>query len=120
MLSEKEIREKVIQLERELAIYKIILETPSDNSMGRPKGSIEYSQEEVMFLKECEMKGYDDKKIIEEYNKKFNMSLPYNTRKLYNFMQRQGIRKTGWRWDNAPRFRRPVQNQVQEKNIYGN
>ena len=98
MMSQKQIIEKIYELEKELQVYRTILNTPSDGKMGRPKGSLKYTQEQVVFLRECEAKQLSDKEIIAEFNKKFNTQISYASRQLYNIMQRQGIRKTGWRW----------------------
>jgi len=101
MMNERQLRQKIAELEREIAIFKSILETPSDphTSTGRPLGSSKYAPERIVFLEECEKKGLSDKEIIDTFNFKFGTNIPANSRQLYNLMQRKGIRKTGWRWN---------------------
>jgi hypothetical protein len=98
MMSEKQLREKIIELEKQLEIWKVVLNSPKDGKMGRPKGSTMYTPEQMKFLAECEEKKLSDKQIIEEFNKKYDTNIKPNGRQLYNLMQRQGIRKTGWRF----------------------
>jgi len=101
MMNEKQIRRKIMELEREIAIFKSILETPGEtgSKTGRPLGSTKYGPDRIVFLEECEKKGLSDKEIISGFNTKFGTNVPINSRQLYNLMQRKGIRKTGWRWD---------------------
>jgi hypothetical protein len=98
MMNERQLKDKIKELERDLAIFKSILETPGDSRNGRPLGSTKYSPDRLVYLEECEMKGLSDKEIIDGFNAKFGTTIPNNSRQLYNLMQRKGIRKTGWRW----------------------
>lgn len=93
MMNERQLREKLRELEKETAIYKHILETPRDDKVGRPKGSITYSNEQILFLKECEQKGMSDVQIVDAFNIKFGTTIKRNGRQLYNFMVREGIKK---------------------------
>lgn len=102
MLSEKQIRERIILLEKELEIYKNILETPCDGKFGRPLGSTKYNSERLNFLKQCESENLSDSEIIKRFNSKFGTNFKDNSRALYNLMQRQGIRKIGWRFGGYP------------------
>ena len=88
-MSEKQLREKVNHLKRELAICEEILNTKRDGSMGRPKGSILYTEEQVKFLKEH--KDMPMKNLILLFNLQFKKNYSQNTRALYNFMCREGI-----------------------------
>jgi hypothetical protein len=88
MMSEKQLREKVFGLRRELQICEEILNSKREG-FGRPKGSIKYTQEQGKFLKEN--KNIPMKKLIELYNKKFGTNFHKDSRALYNFMDRQGL-----------------------------
>lgn len=89
MMSEKQLREKVNYLKRELAIYEEILNTKKDGSMGRPKGSVKYTDEQVAFLRKN--KDVLMKELILMFNLEFKTNYPPQTRALYNFMCREGI-----------------------------
>ncbi len=89
MMNERQIKDKIYQLETELKILKEILKTETNIKFGRPIGSIKYPDEQVIFLQEN--KDMYMKDLIQEYNQKFNADLPKNSRALYNFMQRVGI-----------------------------
>ena len=100
MMNKYQIMQKIRELEKEINIYRNILENDPEGPLllGRPIGSTKYPPEKITFLEECEKRGLTDREIITEYNKKFGTNLAHNSRALYNVMQRQGIRKTGWRW----------------------
>jgi hypothetical protein len=103
MMNEWQLRQKIKELEMELAAFKNVLETPANprTKIGRPLGSsTKYGADRIIFLEECEKQGLSDKEIISGFNAKFNTNIPINSRALYNLMQRKGIRKTGWRWKN--------------------
>lgn len=89
MMSERQIKEKINNLRRELAIYEEIVNTPSDGKMGRPSGDTKYTTEQIKFLREN--KGIPMEELILLFNKTFDRNLNPNTRALYNFMCRQGI-----------------------------
>jgi len=93
MMNETQVKNRIYELEKEIAIYKKILETPSEKWVGRPKGSTTYTIEQIKFLEECEALKLTDKAIIQEYNKKFNTKIPSDGRQLYNLMVRLGIKK---------------------------
>lgn len=85
-------------LENELHILKSLLGQKKEG-FGRPKGSTKYTQEEIDFLKECEERGFNDREIINEFNKKFGVNLRPKTRALYNFMVRNGIKNVERKYD---------------------
>ncbi len=58
--------------------------------MGRPKGSLKYSLEELSFLKKCCDDKLKYKDIIKKWNLKFNKNLSQEARQLYNLMLRMG------------------------------
>ena len=98
---------RIWELEKELMILRNILEPSkigegNSNGLGRPCGSTKYNLERLDFLKQCEVEGLSDGEIIEKFNKKFGTKFKENSRALYNLMQRQGIRKTGWRFGGFP------------------
>lgn len=95
MLNERQLKEKIYQLEIELKTLKEILEGQELNLMGRPKGSYNYSEEEVNFMKANKTKKMLD--LVQEFNKKFNRNFPKHTRALYNFMVRNGIIEQGFK-----------------------
>ena len=88
MMSEKQIKERIIQLKKEIEIFEQVLNTKREG-FGRPKGSIKYTIEQENFLKEN--KDIPMKELIKLYNEKFKTNLKKDTRALYNFMERQGI-----------------------------
>jgi hypothetical protein len=88
-MSEKQLREKVIALEKELNIYKTILQTPKDGKMGRPIGSIKYTDVQVMWLKDN--KNMPMTNLVMKFNERFGTKLSVTSRALYNFMCREGI-----------------------------
>lgn len=91
MMSEKHIRERIYELEKEIGILESVLNEKREG-FGRPKGSIKYTQEEVNFLKKCEKEELSDTEIIEAFNERFKTNYPKTTRKFYNFMTRYGIK----------------------------
>lgn len=93
MMSEKQLREKIIELEKQLEIWKAVLNSQKDGKAGRPLGSTTYTFEQMKFLAECEEKKLTDKQIIIEFNKKYGTNIKPDGRQLYNLMCRQGIRK---------------------------
>ena len=93
MLNEKQIKERINELEKEIGILEYVLSGESEG-FGRPKGSIKYTQEQVNFLKECEKNKLTDKEIIKAYNQKFGTNYPETSRGLYNFMNRYGIKNS--------------------------
>lgn len=97
MMSERQLREKIIDVKKELAILESVLNRPNDGMTGRPKGSIEHTNEQVEFLTQCNEANLTDKEIITAYNTKFNTNIPLTSRGLYNFMTRQGIKPQGTR-----------------------
>ena len=91
MMNARQLKEKIIILEKELAILKSILEAPATpHTMGRPIGSTIYPAERIVFLEECEKQGLSDAEIIVKFNEKFATQVPKNSRQLYNLMQRRG------------------------------
>ena len=99
MLSEQQIKDRIYELKKEIEILISVLNggnTKKDYIFGRPKGSIKYSQEQVDFLKECVKNKLDDKEIIKLFNIKFKTNFKENSRRLYNFMTRYGIKTIGY------------------------
>jgi transposase len=90
MMSELQIKNKIYELEKEIEVYKKVLETPKNGSMGRPKGT-SYSPEQVSFLEECAKKKMPWTAIVREFNAKFKTSVKEDSRQLYNLMRREGI-----------------------------
>jgi len=78
-------------LKKEIEVLEKVLFLPSDKKMGRPRGSIAYSDEQIKFLKKCAKKNLEQKAIVNEFNKEFGTRFPINSRALYNFMDRQGM-----------------------------
>jgi len=69
MMNEKQLKERMYSLEKELRIIKEILETNNPDGIGRPKGSLVYTPEQVKFLKEN--KEMHMKNLIPFYNRTF-------------------------------------------------
>lgn len=92
-MNEKQIKERINELEKEINILEYVLNKTSEGT-GRPKGSIKYTKEQVDFLKKCEEDKLTDKEIIKVYNQKFGTNYPETARGLYNFMNRYGIKNT--------------------------
>lgn len=92
MMSEKQIKERIYTLEQEIRILRNVLEQKREG-FGRPKGSLKYTPEQIDFLKECEEKKFSDKEIVRQFNSKFGINLKADSRALYNFMVREGIKK---------------------------
>ena len=92
MLNERQIRDKIYELKKEIKTLNSVL---SDNSkikpFGRPKRSYKYSLEQIDFLKDCKKKKLEPKEIIKQFNTKFGTEFDKNTRALYNFMSRSKI-----------------------------
>ncbi len=93
MLNEKQIKERIYELKKEIGILYYIINGNNDNNLGRPRGSIQYTQEQMNFLKECEQNNLDDKEIINLFNLKFGTDFKEDSRALYNLMNREGIKK---------------------------
>ena len=87
-MNEKQIRERIINLKREVAILEEIVDTRAEG-IGRPQGSVTYTEEQVKFLKEN--KSLPPTMLAQMFNKKFKYNLPLHTRKLYKIMRREGI-----------------------------
>lgn len=90
-MSEKQLRERIYKLEDELRILREILGHKREG-FGRPKGSIKYTPEQIGFLKECEKQKLSDKEIVRQFNSEFGTNLNIDSRALYNFMVREGIK----------------------------
>jgi len=95
MMSEKQLRERIYLLEKEIRFIDEILNVNNPDDMGRPKGSIKYTPEQVKFL--IENKQMHMKNLIPFYNRTFGTDLKPDSRALYNFMCREGILE--WRED---------------------
>ncbi len=92
MISEKQLKEKIIKLETKLKILKEVLETPKDGKFGRPKGSTIYSDKQINFLKEH--KNTSMKILIELFKKEFNTNYKKDSRDLYNLkMNKMNIKQ---------------------------
>ena len=92
MISEKQLKEKIIKLETKLKILKEVLETPKDGKFGRPKGSTIYSDKQINFLKEH--KNTSMPILIELFNKEFNTDFKKDSRALYNLkMNKMNIKQ---------------------------
>lgn len=89
MMSEKQLKEKVIRLENELRVLKSILETPKDGKFGRPLGSTIYTDEQVEFLRD--FKNTKMTALIKMFNNRFGTNFKKDSRALYNFMGRHRI-----------------------------
>jgi hypothetical protein len=87
-MNEKQVKERISELKKEISILEGVLNNKREG-FGRPKGSLKYSKEEELFLKENKYKPM--KEIVVMFNKKFGKSYKKDTRALYNFMSRQGI-----------------------------
>ena len=95
MLNEKQIKERIYELKKEIGTLLYVLNSKNEG-IGRPKGSIKYTQEEIDFLKDCEKNKLNDKEIIRLFNEKFKTNYKETTRKFYNFMCREGIRSPNY------------------------
>jgi hypothetical protein len=98
MMSERQLRERIFQLERELEVLKSIVTTPQDGKLGRPSGSTVYTDEQIKFLKRCWEKNLSYKRIVEEYNLRYGTKWKPSDRGLYNLMRRQGIIESKFSW----------------------
>jgi transposase len=103
MLSEKQIRDRIWELQKEIEVLKFVLNNGNTNENviksnppHRPKGSIKYTKEQVEFLKDCLKNKLKDKEIIDLYNLKFKTNLKKNSRALYNFTIREGLRQINY------------------------
>lgn len=92
MLNEKQIKQRIWELNKEIEILQYVLNHTSEG-MGRPLGSYKYTPEQINFLKECEKNELTDKEVIDLFNIRFGTSLSKSSRRLYNFMCRTGIKK---------------------------
>lgn len=90
-MSEKQIRERINELQEEIRILSEIVEHKR-GGFGRPKGTLKYTPEQINFLKECEENKLSDKEIVRQFNLKFETNLKPNSRALYNFMVREEIK----------------------------
>lgn len=88
-MNERQLKEKIYQLEIELKSLKFVLETQNNAILGRPTGTTKYSEEEINFLKLN--KNMKMPNLVEAFNKKFNKNFPKKSRGIYNFMVRNGI-----------------------------
>jgi len=87
-MKEKQIKERINNLRREIEILEGVLYTKR-KGFGRPKGTLKYKEEQITFLKENKnMKMID---LVELFNKTFGTNYPKETRALYNFMDRERI-----------------------------
>jgi len=89
MMSEKQIKERIYQLKEEIRILESIVKTDNDGTMGRPRGSIKYNKEQIMFL--TDNRDTPMSELVELFNRKFGTKLHPETRALYNFMCRMQI-----------------------------
>ena len=103
MLSEKQIRDRIWELQKEVEILKYVLNNGNiqevvvkSNPPYRPKGSIKYTKEQVEFLKDCLKNKLKDKEIVDLYNLKFKTNLKKGSRALYNFMMRYGLKQINY------------------------
>lgn len=88
MMNEKQIKEKINSLKKQIQIYEEILETKNEG-MGRPIGSIKYTDEQIKFLKAN--KYIQMNYLIKLFNETFGANIEENSRALYNFMCRENI-----------------------------
>lgn len=88
-MSEKQIKERIYQLKEEIRILESVVKTDNDGSMGRPKGSIKYNKEQIIFL--TDNRDTPMPELVKLFNKQFGTKLHPETRALYNFMCRMGI-----------------------------
>ena len=89
MIPERKLRERVVVLKQQLAIYEEILNNNEDAGFERPLGQTSYTDEEIEFLKKN--KDMDMKELILAFNALFGTDYSEDSRELYNFMDRQGI-----------------------------
>ncbi len=101
MMSERQIKERIFMLASELRILEEVLNCKVSDKMGRPLGSYKYSDEQIKFL--TERKNMQMKELIKEFNKKFETSFSDDSRALYNFMERSGIKLPKFRREAPPR-----------------
>ena len=88
MMNEKQIKERINELKREINILEEVLNSKREG-FGRPKGSLKYTIEQEKFLREN--KNIPMKELVALFNKKFNTNYPMESRALYNFMDREGF-----------------------------
>lgn len=91
MMSERQIRERINKLQEEIRILSEVVEHKREG-FGRPKGTLKYTPEQIDFLKEGEENKLSDKEIVRQFNLKFGTTIKSNSRALYNFMLREGIK----------------------------
>jgi len=92
MLNERQVKERINELKKEIGTLEFVLSGVSDGKTGRPRGSYEYTQEQINFLKECNKQEIPMKEIIKLFNTKFGTDYKIDTRAFYNFMDRCGIK----------------------------
>lgn len=96
MITEKQLRDRINNLKKELIIYEEVLNSKSIKKMGRPKGSLKYTEEQIKFIKDN--KDVPMKNLIVMFNNQFKTNYSTNTRALYNFMAREGISEWKEEW----------------------
>lgn len=89
MMTERQLEDKIEELESQIKAYKDILNSEARIKFGRPKNSFQYSEEKISFLQENKEMNMVD--LIIKYNEKFSTDLPRTSRAIYNFMIRAGI-----------------------------
>lgn len=92
MMTEREIKERIYDLKKEIDIYEKILKTTHE--FGRPTGSTKFTPAQLEFLKLCVARKLPIPKITDLFNKRYKTNYPLESRGLYNAMLRQGIIKT--------------------------
>jgi hypothetical protein len=70
-----------------------VKEVVSSHKMGRPKGSIQYTEAQVKFMIQMLKEGISDKQIIVRFNKTFGTKVKAGSRQIYNFMKRNDLLK---------------------------
>lgn len=89
-----QIERRISNLKREIEVLELIL-APTNPKMGRPKGSLKYTPEQIKFIKEN--KDIPMKELVMKFNGKFKTNYTPYTRAIYNFMLRKGIMEIGRR-----------------------
>ncbi len=88
MMNKKQIERRISELKKEIEILEGIL-IPTNLKMGRPKGSLKYTPEQIKFIEEN--KDILMKELVIKFNEEFKTNYTPNTRAIYNFMLREGI-----------------------------
>lgn len=94
MMNEKQLREKINNIKREIEICEELLnQQPLIDGFEKLPFGRKYSEEQILFLKEN--KNIPRKNLIIMFNHRFNTDIPLGSSALYNCMVREGILELG-------------------------